>query len=1149
MSGVSIAAPPSPNQLPVGGAVAAGSATINTVGSTMNINQTSNRVAINWNGFDIGSNATVNFVQPSASAVALNRVNSANPSQIYGNLNANGQVFLMNSAGVYFAPGANVNVGGIVATTHQMGDADFMNGSNTFSRNGSTGSVINDGTIKSGIGGYIALLAPEVQNNGVLVAQQGTVALAGGEAITLNFGDLAKLSSLTIAPSLIKTLVENKLAIQAPDGLIILSARAVNQLTGSVINSGSIQADGITQSGGRIILEASSSITHSGNMSANAVPNSNGNGGTITIIADLSNLSSTTSINGSVSAKAGSLGGDGGAIETSASKVSIGDLAAINTSAPQGKSGTWTIDPTDFTVASSGGDITGTLLSSNLSTTNVDIFSTSGSSGTAGNININDVIAWSSNFALTLNAQNNININSAITASGTSAKLSLQYGQGAISTGNLSNYFVNAPINLQSGNNFSTKLGSDSSTLNYTVINSLGAAGSMSGSDLQGMNGTLGGNFALGSNLNASATSSWNSLAGFTPIGSLATPFTGRFDGLGHTISGLTINQPTIPNIGLFGATHGATTIQNIGLLGGTTIGAAGTGGLVGNNDAGLVNNSYNTGLVTGAAGTGGLVGSNITGTLIKNYATGNIKGAAGTGGLLGSSTSGSVSNSYATGIVDGTVNQNLVGIGAAGVGGLVGSMTSGNISNSYATGAVYGAAGSGGLVGSMTSGTIDSSYATGNIYGAAGTGGVAGSTDGIVSNTYATGNVTGAAGTHALVGGGASGTAGSVNIVNSAGIGSANGVATVNDFAGATAITVTTTSLSKVYDGLTYSGGYSVSYSAPLSGVILGVLNYSGSSQSAIDVNNYSIVSAGLISSQTYKYTFVNGNLAITKAHLTVTGNDATKTYGDANPALSSTVSGFVNSQNLASSGVTGTGAATTTATALTDVGTAVIATGTGTLAASNYDFTNIVNGNLAITKAHLTVTGATTATTYNGTVQTNSFSTSGIKNSNGTVTGVTTSASGTNYSATPYADNLSSATGTGLSNYAITYINGSLAIGQAPLTVYVNDTTKVANTPNPIFTSTVSGFQGSDNLVNSTNNIINYSTAASTSSGTGNYLITATGLIPKVNNYIINDIDGTLKITASIGINSPYSQPPSLSSQCTKSFAYDNATPRSTC
>jgi choline dehydrogenase-like flavoprotein len=292
-----------------------------------------------------------------------------------------------------------------------------------------------------------------------------------------------------------------------------------------------------------------------------------------------------------------------------------------------------------------------------------------------------------------------------------------------------------------------------------------------------------------------------------------------------------------------------------------------------------------------------------------------------------------------------------------------------------------------------------------------------------------------------------------------------------------------------------------------------------------------------------------VNGNLAITKAHLTVTANDASKTYGDANPLLSSTVSGFVNGQNLANSGVTGTGATTTNATAMTDVGTIAITAGTGSLMASNYDFTNPVNGNLAITKAHLTVTGATATTTYSGAVQTNSFSTLGIKNSNDVVTGVTTLASGTNYSATPYADNLLAATGTGLSNYAITYINGSLAIRQAPLIVYVNDATKVINTTNPVFTSTVSGFQGSDNLVNSTNNIINYSTVANTSSGAGNYLISASGLISKMNNYIINDVDGTLKITASAGNSSPYPQPPSINSQCTKSFVYDNATPRSTC
>ena len=193
----------------------------------------------------------------------------------------------------------------------------------------------------------------------------------------------------------------------------------------------------------------------------------------------------------------------------------------------------------------------------------------------------------------------------------------------------------------------------------------------------------------------------------------------------------------------------------------------------------------------------------------------------------------------------------------------------------------------------------------------------------------------------------------------------------------------------------------------------------------------------------------------------------------------------------------------------------------GTTTLASSNLTATGVLGQTFALTGL-----GTSDLTTAN--VQTNQT----LANVTHLALGVSTAGSGvsTNYN-------------------AITTTGSSVNITPADLTVYVNDSIKIINTPNPVFTSTVSGFQGSDNLVNSTNNIINYSTAASTRSGVGNYLITATGLISKVNNYIINDIDGTLKITASTGINSLYSQPPSLSSQCTKSFAYDNATPRSTC
>ena len=292
--GAAIAAPPAPNQLPTGGQVAAGVAAIGTSGNTMTVTQTSDRAAINWNTFDIGSQAKVQFIQPSSSAVALNRVNSPDPSQIYGHLSANGQVYLINAAGVYFAPGAQVNVGGIVATTHQMSDAAFMAGKTTFDRNGSTGKVINEGTIQTSLNGYIAMLAPEVRNSGLLLAQSGTVAMAAGESITLNFGPTSKLESITVSAAQLDTLVENRAAIKAPNGLVILSARAANQLAASVVNSGTIEAKGVAQQGGRILLEGST-VSNTGTLDASS---DTGQGGTIEINGKRVALSGTIKVDG-----------------------------------------------------------------------------------------------------------------------------------------------------------------------------------------------------------------------------------------------------------------------------------------------------------------------------------------------------------------------------------------------------------------------------------------------------------------------------------------------------------------------------------------------------------------------------------------------------------------------------------------------------------------------------------------------------------------------------------------------------------------------------------------------------------------------------------------------------------------------------------
>ena len=199
-----VAAPPAPpaaGQLPTGGQVVAGSAAISQQGAALTVEQSSSRAAIEWRSFDVGSAASVHFAQPGAASVTLNRVLDGNPSQIFGRLTAPGQVFLTNPAGVYFAPGASADVGGLVATTHQIDTAEFMAGNARLSRAGATGSVVNAGELRARLGGYIALLAPEVRNEGVVVAQGGTVALAAGEAYELHIDGAGSLADLRVMPS------------------------------------------------------------------------------------------------------------------------------------------------------------------------------------------------------------------------------------------------------------------------------------------------------------------------------------------------------------------------------------------------------------------------------------------------------------------------------------------------------------------------------------------------------------------------------------------------------------------------------------------------------------------------------------------------------------------------------------------------------------------------------------------------------------------------------------------------------------------------------------------------------------------------------------------------------------------------------------
>ncbi len=351
----------------------------------------------------------------------------------------------------------------------------------------------------------------------------------------------------------------------------------------------------------------------------------------------------------------------------------------------------------DFTIAASGGDITGAQLGTELASGNVVVQSSAGASGSDGDINVNDHVSWSAN-QLTLSAYRDININATLNGTGT-ASLALGYGQGAPAAGNTANLNISAPVNLPTGNSLSETLGSDGTAVNYSVINDLPA--------LENINNNLAGNYALGSNLDATG------VAGFTRIGARTdyfdstNQFSGSFEGLGHTIGNLTISQPGANYVGLFGSTTNTATIKNIGLVNVNVTGQQEVGGLAGWN-SGTISNSYVTGTVAGGDSVGGLVGYDEVGSISRSYATASVATGpsydASGGGLVGYEYFGVINDSYATGQVT-----------SGNVGGLVGVLNGGTINNSFSMGVVslnqYGSNPAGLVSAIYNGGTVNNSY------------------------------------------------------------------------------------------------------------------------------------------------------------------------------------------------------------------------------------------------------------------------------------------------------------------------------------------------------------------------------------------------------------------------------------------------------
>src|SRR5260221_4732721 len=184
---------------PVGGTVVGGNgnATITGQGTpSTTINQSANRVIINWQDFSIGLGEVTKFVQPSANAVALNRVFSANPSQIYGTLQANGHVFVINPNGIMVGAHGQIDTKGFLASTIDIANSSFLSGSKSLTFAGNSSAAIrNEGTIQA-LGGDVYLIAHTVENAGTIRASQGTVGLAAGSQVRLVQSGNERLSVL-----------------------------------------------------------------------------------------------------------------------------------------------------------------------------------------------------------------------------------------------------------------------------------------------------------------------------------------------------------------------------------------------------------------------------------------------------------------------------------------------------------------------------------------------------------------------------------------------------------------------------------------------------------------------------------------------------------------------------------------------------------------------------------------------------------------------------------------------------------------------------------------------------------------------------------------------------------------------------------------
>ncbi|MEM1049265.1 MAG: filamentous hemagglutinin N-terminal domain-containing protein [Pseudomonadota bacterium] len=251
---------------PSGGTIVSGSGTISQSGNNSTINQSTDRLIIEWDSFDTTANESVRFNQPNVSSSVLNRVLSGQATTFDGSLFANGNVIIVNGAGIHFGPSARVDVGSLIASTADISNRNFLDGKLIFDRPGlSDASISNAGTISARDSGLVALVAPGVENSGLIRANLGTVILGAGEAHTIDFNGDGLISFTITEPtkaapkrkdgSTMHALVDNSGKVQADGGSVIMTARQASRVLDNAINmSGVAQANSVGVRNGKIVL-------------------------------------------------------------------------------------------------------------------------------------------------------------------------------------------------------------------------------------------------------------------------------------------------------------------------------------------------------------------------------------------------------------------------------------------------------------------------------------------------------------------------------------------------------------------------------------------------------------------------------------------------------------------------------------------------------------------------------------------------------------------------------------------------------------------------------------------------------------------------------------------------------------------------------